>query len=87
MHRMYCDPPQRPLAGFWVVINDCAIPVAGAQSGKDIAEHLGCVRKLASDIPGLLLGVPIVHDPLFTSRWRTVRPIHAAARKYALALH
>jgi hypothetical protein len=87
MHRMHCDPTQRPFASFWVVVNNCAIPVVGRQSGEDIAEHLCRVRELAGYVLGLLLGIPIVHDPLVTPRWGAVRPIHAAGREYPLALH
>jgi hypothetical protein len=87
MHRMYRDPPQRPFASFRVVIDNFAIPVLGGQSGQDIAEQLRSIRDLAGHILGLLLGIPIVHNPLVTSRWRTVRPIHAPSREYPLALN
>jgi hypothetical protein len=86
VHGMYCDPPQRALASLWVVVNNCAIPVVGGQSGEDIAEHLCRVPELAGHILGLLLGIPVVHDSLVTSRRETVRLIHAAGRKYPLAL-
>jgi hypothetical protein len=62
------------------------MPVVGGQSGEDIAEHLCRVRELAGHILGFLLGIPIVHDPLVTSRWGAVRLIHAAGREYPLAL-
>jgi hypothetical protein len=77
MHRMYCDPPQRAFASFWVVVDNCAIPVVGGQSGEDIAEHLCSVRELACHILRLLFGISIVRDPLVTSRRRAVRLIDA----------
>src|ERR1700739_1222422 len=86
VHRMYCDPPQRALASLWVVVNNCAIPVVGGQSGGDIAEHLCPVPQLGGPLLGLRLGIPVVHDPLVTSRRGTVRLIHAAGRKYPLTL-
>ncbi len=87
MHRVHCDPPQRAFASFWVVVNHCAIPIVGAQSGEDIAEHLCGVRELTGHILRLLFGISIVRDPLVTSRRGAVRLIHAAGREYPLALH
>lgn len=87
MHRVYCDPPQRAFASFWVVVDSCAIPVVGGQSGEDIAEHLCSVRELACHILRLLFGISIVRDPLVTSRRGAVRLIDATGREYPLALH
>ncbi len=87
MQCMYRDPPQRPFASFRVVVDKHAIPVVGGQPGEDIAEQLCRIRELAGHILGLLLGIPIVDNPLVTSRWGTVRPIHPAGREYSFALH
>lgn len=87
MQRVYRDPSQRPFAGLRVVVDDRAIPVVGGQSGEDIAEQLCRVGELAGHILGLLLGIPIVENPLIASRWGTVRPIHPAGREYSFALH
>jgi hypothetical protein len=69
------------------VVDDRAIPVVGGQSGENIAEQLCRVGKLAGHILRLLLGIPIVDNPLIASRWGTVRPIHPAGREYSFALH
>jgi hypothetical protein len=50
-----------------VVVDNEAIPVIGSQSVKDVGEQLCRVRELAGHILGLLLGVPIVHNPLVAS--------------------
>ena len=87
VQRVYRDPSQRSFTGFRVVVDDHPLPVAGAQSGKDIAEQLCRVSELAGHILRLLLGIPIVNNSLIASRWGTVRPIHPAGREHSFALH
>ena len=87
MQRVYRDPSQRPFAGFRVVVDDGAVPVVVGQSGEDIAEQLCRVGELAGHILGLLVGIPIVDNPLIASRRGTVRPIHPAGRENPFALY
>ena len=87
VQRVYRDPSQRPFASFRVVVDHRAVPVVGGQSSEDIAEQLCRVRELAGHVLGLLLGIAIVHNPLVTSGWGAVRPIHPTGREDPLALH
>jgi hypothetical protein len=84
---VYRDPPQRPLMGFWVVVDNCAIPVLSAQLGEHIAEQLRSIRKLPGHIFGLLFGIAIVLDPLIASHRRAVRSLYTAGREHPFSLH
>lgn len=73
--------------GFWVVVDNCAIPVVGTQSGEHIAEQLCGVCELTSYILGLLLGIAVVLDPLIASHGRAVWSVHTACCEDPLPLH
>jgi hypothetical protein len=83
---VYRDPPQRPLMGFWVVVDNCAISVVFTQLDKDIAEQLRSIGELTGHIFGLLLGIAIVLDSLIASHRRAVRSHYPASREYPLPL-
>jgi hypothetical protein len=86
-HRSHRHIAMLSFAGFRVVIDNRALPVVDGQPGEDIAEQLRRICELAGNILGMLVGIPIVHNPLVTSRRRTVRPIHPARREHPFSLH
>jgi hypothetical protein len=87
MQRMHRHPAERALCGSWIVVENGPVPVANLEPRQYVGEELGSISKLACDIFGILLRVPVVLDALLAPHRFKCRYCPSAGQEHPLSLN
>src|SRR5437588_5077765 len=87
VERVDGNPPEGALLLGWVAVDDRSVPVGWTQAVQVVGEHRRHIRELSRDVLEILLGVPVVLDPLVATHRVKGGRVDAAGSKQTFPVY